>query len=158
MDGGQFSRRKECVAFEDWEKRVERICPLPFTLNVGKGTARQLHEEQGGVVLPSGWHSRAEGNFLAGGGGEDASLQEEPGVYDRLEAHMVVKGEKQGKQAATEEETAVVFAAEADGWKAERESIPGVAGGKLPKDGIEQGAGGDAVARAAAFFGRGGNL
>jgi hypothetical protein len=56
---------------------------------------------------------RAEGNILAGGGGEDVRLQEGIEVYGRLEAHMIVKGEEEGIQAATQEETAVVFAAEA---------------------------------------------
>ena len=40
------------------------------------GRAGKLHEEQGSVVFPGRRGMRAEGNFLAGGGGEDASLEE----------------------------------------------------------------------------------
>ena len=61
---------------------------------------------------------------------------------------MVVKGEEEGIQAATQEETAVVFAAEAKRREVEGEGIPSLSGGKLPKDGIKQGARGSARAAA----------
>ena len=72
---------------------------------------------------------------------------------------MVVKGEEEGIEAATEEEAAVVFATEAHGRKIEGKFIPSAASGKFPNDGIQQSARGDGmVARAAAFFSRSGNL
>ena len=109
-----------------------------LTLFTDIGGAGQLHEEQSGLVFPGGRGIRAEGDFLRGGGGENSSLQEAADVDGSLETQVIVEGEQEGIQATTEEEAAVIFAAEGHGWKAEGQGLPGLTGGKLPEDGIQQ--------------------
>ena len=63
---------------------------------------------------------------------------------------MVIKGEEESVQAATQEETAVVFTAKAHRRETEGEGLPVLPGGKLPNDGVEQCARGGA--RTATFL------
>ena len=100
--------------------------------------AGELHEEQGGVIFPGGRGLRAEGNFLSGSGGEDASLQEGEEVLGRFKAHVVVEGEKKGVPATAQEEAAVVFLTQAHRRKTQGEVIPSMTGGKFPDNGIQK--------------------
>jgi len=139
FEGGYYSSRKGSDAFEDGEKgEGDGMGLFMLAVQAGIGGAGKLHEEQGGVVFPGRGSIRAEGNLLTRGGGEYASLKKTGEVSGGLEAHMVVKGEQEGVQATTEEETAVIFAANAHRRETKGEGIPVLSGGKLPNNGVEQ--------------------
>jgi len=90
-------------------------------------------------MLRSGRDSRDQGDTTVGGGGEKTFLVKGPGMNTHLETHVVVEGQQKGIQATTEEETAVVCPAGAHGREAGGQLGPGMTGGELPENGIEEG-------------------
>ena len=102
---------------------------------------------------------RAEGNLLAGCGGEDTRFQESNEVCRRLHTHVIVKGKDEGIPTTTQGKAAVVITTKTHGRKAEGERSLGMPGSELPKDGFQQEARGNGfLAGAAASFSRGCDL
>jgi len=151
LAGGDDPSGKGSSALEDGEKREGvGMGLLVLALQAGIGGTGKLHEEQAGVVLPGGPGSRAKGNLLRRGGGEQAGLQKAGEAEGHVETKMVVQGEQEGIQAATVEETAIVSGTNTRRRKTSGEVRPFLTGGKLPKDGVEQEARGGARTAAAA--------
>ncbi len=59
---------------EDRGKGVKGMRAFMIALEMGPSGAGQLHEEQGGAILPGGTNLRVESNLLQRGGSEDALL------------------------------------------------------------------------------------
>ncbi len=131
-------------AFEDGVYRVKRLSLLANPLLNRPGRTGQLHEEQGGAILPGGFHAWVESQLSVEGGGEGASLHEGDESGGGLHAEMVVEGEEEGIPAATAVKAAVIAAAKTRGGETGGELGPGMPGGHFPDNGIQQEARGGA--------------